>query len=115
MVLSDDDVLDKLRHGYMSAFQKRGPVRRSDRSANPVLVQDGWVKPIGHYFKLEAYEPLVQQLLRCLKRMEINFEPMEDFARKLQLLRIVAAPGMGKVGWPAAVCCLGCVKPVLHH
>ena len=72
-MLSDDVVLDKLKRGYKSAFQKSGPVRFSDRSANPMPVKHGCVQPIGSYFQLEAYEPLVHQLLRSLKNMESNF------------------------------------------
>ncbi|KAK9828678.1 hypothetical protein WJX72_001494 [[Myrmecia] bisecta] len=51
---------------------------------------------MGHYFKLEAYEPLVHQLLRSLKKLEANFIPETQFERHLQLFRLVAAPGMGK-------------------
>lgn len=114
-MLSDDVVLDKLKRGYKSAFQKSGPVRFSDRSANPVPVKHGCVQPIGSYFQLEAYEPLVHQLLRSLKNMESIFFPKPNFERHLQLFRLIAAPGMGKVGGSETVRYLGSAKHDICH
>ncbi len=115
MVLEDDAVLDELRSGYTSVFQKSGPVRLLHRSANPLPVQNGCVRPIGSYFQLEEYEPLLRQLLRSLKKMEANFVPIYQFERHLQLFRLVAAPGMGKVGRSEIVCYLCSAKHDVCH
>jgi hypothetical protein len=58
-----------------------------------------FVKTIGAYFKAQGLARPTLQLLHALLHMDGRFmEPKEPkWAESVQLLRLVAAPGMGKV------------------
>lgn len=49
------------------------------------------------YTSLQGYDSLVKQVWRRLRQLQSAFVSSTDFERSLQLLRLVAAPGLGKV------------------
>ena len=55
------------------------------------------------FFPLEGFDEVVKQMLRRLLKLNSSFIPNNMFMKSLQLLRLVAAPGMGKVG---LACCM---------
>jgi hypothetical protein len=55
------------------------------------------ISGVGSYFQLAGYARVVDQVLQALWALEGGFIFEDDFVRGLQLLRLVAAPGMGKV------------------
>ncbi len=55
------------------------------------------IKRLGEHFTLAGYASVIDQMLQALQDLEEDFAPHVDFQRGLQLLRLVAAPGMGKV------------------
>ncbi len=70
------------------------PFRQDDAT------QECAVDVLGSHFKLLHYDAPVRSLLRALQRMHTTFmhpERLARFREHLQLLRLVAAPGMGKV------------------
>ncbi|KAL8794088.1 MAG: hypothetical protein Q9182_007636 [Xanthomendoza sp. 2 TL-2023] len=56
----------------------------------------GKISAFGTYFGLEGFGAVVQQMHRQLLRLSIAFDDSVQFLRSLQLLRVVAAPGLGK-------------------
>lgn len=63
----------------------------------------GKISAFGTYFGLEGFDAVVQQMHRQLLRLSIAFDDSVQFLRSLQLLRVVAAPGLGKV---SCTCCI---------
>lgn len=52
---------------------------------------------LGDFFKLQGTHTLVVQLRKRLLKLQKGFVQHAEFTRGLQLLRLVAAPGLGKV------------------
>ena len=88
-----------LAEQYTSTFQLHGPGSPEKRQDNlPSPDAYGNITGIGSFLGLQGYETVVQQIYRRLLRLNIGFSDSPAFTRSLQLLRIVAAPGLGKVG-----------------
>ena len=83
-----------LDHDYTSRVCLTGPVRPQRRTSNlPQLDIVG----LGSYFELQGAHTLVVQLRKRLLSLQKGFVHHPEFSRGLQLLRLVAAPGLGKV------------------
>ena len=98
---------------YTSVFQMCGPGSPGKREENlPSPNIFGTIASIGSFLGLQGYETVVQQMYRRLLRLNTGFFDSPTFLRSLQLLRVVAAPGLGKVGMQhimmlaAVSCCI---------
>lgn len=97
--LGQEAVRRLLVEQYSSIFQLHGPGSLGKRQENfPLPNVYGNITGIGSFLGLQGYETVVQQIYRRLLRLNTGFFDSPAFARSLQLLRIVAAPGLGKVG-----------------
>lgn len=102
-LLGENQVRCLLVESYTSEFQLRNfkscRSRQSEkRSAElPPPDRHGKISAFGSFFGLEGFDAVVRQVHRALLRLHIGVEDTSEFARSLQLLRLVAAPGLGKV------------------
>ena len=89
-----------LLQDYQAYFSKDGPALPRSREATIDLQAPSprSIYPLGSFFPLEGFDEVVKQMLRCLLKLNSSFDPNSMFLNSLQLLRLVAAPGMGKVG-----------------
>lgn len=88
-----------LLDNYTSGFQLHGSALHEKRAADlPLPDSSGNISAFGTCFGLEGFDAVVQQVHRRLLRLHIGFHDSSQFTRSLQLLRLVAAPGLGKVG-----------------
>ncbi|KAL3156272.1 hypothetical protein ABBQ32_012545 [Trebouxia sp. C0010 RCD-2024] len=95
--LGQEAVRRLLVEQYPSIFQLHGPGSLGKRQENfPLPNVYGNITGIGSFLGLQGYETVVQQIYRRLLRLNTGFFDSPAFARSLQLLRIVAAPGLGK-------------------
>ena len=100
--LGTEQVRQLLVDTYISAFQLSSSVLPRKRVADlPLPDSFGNITAFGTFFGLEGFDAIVRQVYRRLLRLHIGFHDSPQFTRSLQLLRLVAAPGLGKVG-----CCL---------
>ena len=90
-----DDARHLLLQDYQAHFSKVGPALPPLREGT---IGSGRVYPLGSFFPLEGFDEVVKQMLRRLLKLNSSFIPDNMFMKTLQLLRLVAAPGMGKVG-----------------
>ena len=64
-----------------------------------IMTASGRVQQLGKYFRVKGMDAGAGQIWRALQRLNRDFvNPMGLPSKSLQLLRLVAAPGMGKVG-----------------
>ena len=78
--------------------QQRGSQFSEKRATDlPLPDSSGNISAFGSYFGLEEFNPVVQQVYRRLLRLHIGFRDSVQFTRSSQLLRLVAAPGLGNV------------------
>jgi len=97
--LGQEAVRRLLVERYTSTFQLHGPGSLGKRKENlPAPNVHGNIKGIGSFFRLQGFETVVQQIYGQLLRLNTGFFDSPAFLRSLQLLRVVAAPGLGKVG-----------------
>lgn len=83
-----------LDQNYKSQVCLTGPAQTRRRLAD--LPQQEIVG-LGDFFKLQGAHTLVVQLRKRLLKLQKGFVQHAEFTRGLQLLRLVAAPGLGKV------------------
>lgn len=101
---------------YSSIFQLPGPGSPGKRQENlPSPNVHGNITGIGSYLGLQGYETVVQQIYRRLLRLNTGFFDSDVFIRSLQLLRIVAAPGLGKVGCTTSSRCFAAINCCIVH
>lgn len=94
-----EEVRRLLTEAYTSDFQLHSSEASVKRAADlPAADADGHIAGFGTFFGLGGFDAVVQQVYRRLLRLHICFADHDDFLRGLQLLRLVSAPGMGKVG-----------------
>jgi len=97
--LGQEAVRRLLVEQYTSIFQLHGPGSPGKREENlPVPNVHGNITGIGSFLGLQGFETVVQQVYGRLLRLNTGFFDSPAFTRSLQLLRVVAAPGLGKVG-----------------
>ncbi len=97
--LGQEAVRRLLVEQYTSIFQLRGPGSPGKQEENlPVPNVHGNITGIGSFLGLQGFETVVQQIYGRLLRLNTGFFDSPAFTRSLQLLRVVAAPGLGKVG-----------------
>ncbi len=94
-MLTRKEVAEILLQQYRGSFRFSQPANRRTRMADLSSMQH--IKPLGSYLHLAGYARLVDQVLQALWDLEAGFTPGDNFVRGLQLLRLAAAPGMGKV------------------
>ena len=83
----------------LRSFQLHGSALPEKRTADlPLPDSSGNISAFGTCFGLEGFDAVVQQVYRRLLCLHIGFHDSSQFTRSLQLLRLVAAPGLGKVG-----------------
>ena len=98
--LGREQVRRLLAELYTSEFQLHGSdssVKRTADLPRPAATACGDLAGFGQYFGLEGFDSVVQQVRRQLFRLHRGFADHDEFIRGLQLLRLVSAPGMGKV------------------
>lgn len=81
----------EFRHHTHSGFEARA-------AKLPPPDQSGNIDGIGTFFDLQGYGGIAQQVYRQLATMHNSIQDSTPFQESLQLLRLVAAPGLGKVG-----------------
>ncbi len=100
--LGQEAVRRLLVEQYTSIFQLRGlgsPGKREENLLVPkFMATNGNITGIGSFLGLQGFETVVQQIYGRLLRLNTGFFDSPAFTRSLQLLRVVAAPGLGKVG-----------------
>ena len=90
----DEAAVGQLDHDYTSRVCLTGPAQPHRRSSNlPQLDIVG----LGSYFELQGAHTLVVQLRKRLLSLQKGFVHHPEFSWGLHLLRLVAAPGLGKV------------------
>ena len=96
---------------YAAMFQPHGPGSLGKREANlPVPNAKGNIPGIGSFLGLQGFGTAVQQMYARLLRLNTGFEDSPTFLRGLQLLRVVAAPGLGKVGYATSPSCFATIS-----
>ncbi len=93
--LSRKEVVQLLLQQYQHRFSFHRNSVRTDRTRQ--LSGTNAVRQLGHHFKLAGYGSVTAQVLQALEDLHAGFDSHDDFLRGLHLLRLVAAPGMGKV------------------
>ena len=97
--LGQEAVRHLLVEQYTSMIQLRGPGSPKKRQESlPLPNAYGTIPGIGSFLGLQGYETVAQQIYGRLLRLNTGFSYSPAFTRSLQLLRVVAAPGLGKVG-----------------
>ena len=97
--LDKEQVRCLLVNKYTSGFRLRGSHSSEKRAADlPLPDSFGNISALGTFFGLEGFDAVAQQVYRRLLRLHIGFHDSVQFTRSLQLLRLVATPGLGKVG-----------------
>ncbi len=97
--LGQEAVRRLLVEQYTSTFQLHGPGSLGKREENlPAPNVHGNITGIGSFLGLQAFDTIVQQIYSGLLRLNTGFFDLPVFMRSLQLLWVVAAPGLGKVG-----------------
>lgn len=95
-VLHRDEVVPLLMEQYRPHFLCKRPSSALQK-LEAIPIKDKWVQKLGQYTSLQGYDSLIKQVWRRLRRLQCSFISGADFERSLQLLRLVAAPGLGKV------------------
>ena len=103
--LSQEAKQEQLQANFRQCFSQQQQLLLWERSASlrsgPIAPdQDGLIEKIGSRFRLEGMERPCTQLLLSLQQMNLKFiRPgrVPKWRQTLQLFRLVAAPGQGKV------------------
>lgn len=102
--ITREDIPDYLDKEFSQAYSRNQVRQRSRKENNPrkeeIRPQNARLSQIGQKFCLSNTTHLLRQLVGSLRELQWtsdNIERLEKFETTLQLLRIVASPGLGKV------------------
>ena len=104
VVLDGEAVVELLLHHFGDEFTTCSS--DSMRRSGHIVRANGSIDGIGKYLPLKGMDALAGQLRRAIQRMHRDFTREAGMPEgSAQLLRLVAAPGMGKVGVTVSLCC----------
>ncbi len=89
-------LLVRLYSGRFSAHRRQLLAAARAARTEPLIGRNK-IDRLGDHTRLAGYTSLVHQMLQALQDLQDDFIADDAFQPGLQLLRLIAAPGMGKV------------------